>query len=132
MFTKKSDEIIGKTIAVFTFFAILIAVPYLWHIDKNQTTENSIVDAITCIESKYCMSPKSLSPSVDRYAGEYKSELIGQEHQTTLGNADFYRITLPDQTYFLRVDARKNLVIQYFKVGGSVSEQELIKRYDIY
>lgn len=128
----KKDEIFAKIIFFLMIVGTVSGLAYLFQTDKQMTLEKSMIKAITCIESDYCTNYKQQSDATKWYEGSFEYEPLGKEHQTTLGNADFYRVTFAGDSYFFRVDGSKHLVIQYSKISTDTTEKELIEKYDIH
>lgn len=132
MKTNRIDAFIGKSIATLSIVGCLVGIPYLVHLDNEQALTNTMIDVATCVGADSCMNVQFLSSSLERYSGELDYELMGKEHKTTLGNADFYRLSVEDQTVFVRVDGSKRNTLQFFKEGTAYSENDLVAKYDIH
>lgn len=131
MKSNKIDALVGRIAVTAMALLMVIGIPYLVQTTHQDSLERSMTKAITCIE-KSCMNYKQLGEATKWHEGELNYTAMGKEHLTTLGNADFYRVKVAEDTYLFRVDGSKHLVMQYFKLDEDVSEKDLIAKYDIY
>lgn len=117
--------------ATILLVALSVGVLHAAHSAQAATLDSSITKALTCAEAEFCMSHIYMSDSAKLYDGDFEYEYVGRENLTVLGAADFYRISTEDKTYLFRVDSRKNIVIQYFKIDTKKEESELMKKYGL-